>query len=170
MDMNIKSFVATVEVVTPGFESVVACMPKMVVPTGGGWLVRSTDSGPFLALRFDFLKHEAERDFFTITAGSGIYVGSRLGVSRNGYLGFYTPGDVADPLKVEWVGAAGSGRFIWRDHRGYRVGAADEQETRRWGGRHTAAEDLLPPIHRYLCVESGTPLEFQANVLSITTI
>lgn len=48
----------------------------------------------------------------------------KLGISRNGYLGFYWYAEVADYVKIEPLHLSDEGLLCHlRDHRGYRVGA-----------------------------------------------
>ncbi|WDY58634.1 hypothetical protein [Pseudomonas sp. PSKL.D1] len=54
-------------------------------------------------------------------------VPKKLGVSRNGYLGFYWVTDVTDYWKIEPLQMTAAGLIChWRDHRGYRVGAVKD--------------------------------------------
>ncbi|MFV3287210.1 hypothetical protein ACNFBR_00570 [Pseudomonas sp. NY11955] len=59
----------------------------------------------------------------------------KLGISRNGYLGFYWYADVTDYWKIEPLELTGVGLVCHlRDHRGHRVGAIEDSphKSRDW--------------------------------------
>lgn len=161
-----KSFVATLEVVSPGFESPVCCKPSDGY-VGGGWLVRAKDKEPPVALRFDYIEEAQGRTHYTVSAASGEYAQAKLGASRNGFLGFYSVAEVTDFWKVEWVGPPGSDRFVWRDHRGYRAGAVTRLDPKGNIRNHDTPQRIRDRTFDYFCVEEGEPMEFKMRILSI---
>lgn len=159
-----KSFVATLEVLNHGYEAAVCCKPWDGY-VGGGWLVRGAGNDVPVAMRFDYMESRQDRDHFNIRAASGEYADAKLGTSLNGYLGFYSVAEVSDLWKIEWVGSPGSGRFIWRDHRGYRVASVAGPESTGTILDHYRQQP--GSTLDYLCVEKGEVLQFQAHVLKV---
>ncbi|WP_060481671.1 hypothetical protein [Pseudomonas sp. NBRC 111119] len=72
---------------------------------------------------FHYLSATDDRLHYNITV-PGRPQTKKLGVSRNGYLGFYWHAEVTDPWKIEPLRQTDEGLVCHlRDHRGYRVGA-----------------------------------------------
>nr|WP_314477315.1 hypothetical protein [uncultured Pseudomonas sp.] len=77
-------------------------------------------------MNFHFLSSTHDRLHYDITLPGGPHV-KRLGVSRNGYLGFYWNAEVTDPWKIEPLRQTEEGLVCYlRDHRGHRVGAVKD--------------------------------------------
>ncbi|QKZ03752.1 hypothetical protein [Pseudomonas eucalypticola] len=130
------------------------------------WLVVGKHREAAVSLRFEYLGRLEQRFHYAITAaqGAGAYEGWALGISLNGYLGFYQPGSVRNQWKVE-VTAKGNGkepmRFWLRDAEGSRAGVFSKSSYRLPG-----VGQLEIPVEQndYLNVKSGPILEFQPDL------
>lgn len=133
---------------------------------GDGWLIQSKSSKPNVAFRFDFIEHIEDRIHYTISAApDGPYGGAKVGVSRNGYLGFYEVAEVCDFWKVELEGDNDNPSyfdFVLRDHRGHRVSAVSEPRGGFWTSFTPAkrSERLL-----FLNTEEGDIVHFRGHIL-----
>lgn len=85
------------------------------------------------SMRFAFRFATSDRLHYEITLpgpprdASGIPSRKKLGVSRNGYLGFYWVAEVTDDWKLEPLQRTADGLVCYlRDHRGYRVGLLED--------------------------------------------
>lgn len=170
------SFIATVDVVTLGYEGTLRTKPSQdLLGLDGGWLIRYPKGGKGMDLRFDFIEQVDDRFHFNISAASGSYSGYRLGVSRNGYLGFYSASDVSDFWKVEPLGAPESERswrFFLRDQSGHRVGnwtqAGRPSELEDFVGHRSYDEAEKAMTFHYLNVlDPSKVIELRANVSTI---
>ncbi len=86
---------------------------------------------PVMNFRFD--SQTDDRLHYHISIGRNSE-GSKLGVSRNGYLGFYWHAEVTDCWKVEPLKLTDEGLVCHlRDHRDWRVGALKDEEPHRSG-------------------------------------
>lgn len=102
---------------------------------GNGWLVRRIRMNPALQLRCEYHSHNDSSVHYNISAGPGAgeFEGRRLGVSRNGYLGFYHAEDYPHYWALELLSPWNIGNdvhFTFRDHRGYRVAISTEKANR----------------------------------------
>lgn len=165
VDITGRSFTATL-LSTTGAEVYPVGFLYTNALDGNGWLIQQQNPGKAVVLRFDFVEVVGNRLHYHISGAPGTaYAGAKVGVSRNGYLGFYSIASVTDYWKIE-LGPdepePGTAQFILRDPRGYRVGALAEPV----GGSWTS---LTPgdrsEVVRYLNVESGDTLYFQACLL-----
>lgn len=93
-----------------------------------GWLQVGSD-GQSPAMDFVFRHSSSDRLYFDITLpgpprdSSGQSSAKRLGISINGFLGFYWVADVTEPWKIEPLAMDESGLLCHlRDHLGQRVG------------------------------------------------
>lgn len=133
---------------------------------GSGWLVQGDQSGQALQLRFDYVSHTDDRFHYHISAAPSAqhYAGAKLGVSRNGYLGFYQVAQVVDYWKLELEDEnldASHIVFTLRDHRGHKVGATTESMADFW----TSFRPKPLTEVEFLNVDSGREVFFQAKVL-----
>lgn len=133
---------------------------------GSGWLVQGDQSGQPLALRFDYVNHTEDRFHYHISAAASAqhYAGAKLGVSANGYLGFYQVAEVVDYWKLELEGENLDPRhieFTLRDHRGHKVGATTQSMSDFW----TSFRPKPLTKVEFLNVDSGEEVFFQARVL-----
>jgi hypothetical protein len=135
---------------------------------GNGWLIQHKNPRKAVALRFDFIEAVGNRLHYHISGAPGTtYAGAKVGVSRNGYLGFYSIASVTDYWKIE-LGPdepePDLAQFILRDCRGYRVGALAESVGGFWTGVKPVT---CSEIVHYLNVESADTLYFQARLLEM---
>ena len=133
---------------------------------GSGWLVQGNQSGHPLALRFDYISHTEDRHHYHISATSTAqhYAGAKLGVSANGYLGFYQVAEVVDYWKLELEGEnldPNHIEFTLRDHRGHRVGATAEAMGDFWT---SFTPKPLAEVD-FLNVDVGQEVFFRAKLL-----
>ncbi|WP_213875907.1 hypothetical protein [Pseudomonas sp. dw_358] len=129
--------------------------------------MRTKDKQESIAMRFDFIDHVEGRDHFNISAASGEYMGAKLGISRNGYLGFYSIAEVTDFWKLQWVGSSDSGQCIWRDHRGHRVSVITRVDPPANIRQPQTPQNILNRTFDYLSAEEGQVLDFQVRILSV---
>jgi hypothetical protein len=133
---------------------------------GSGWLVQGDQSRQVLQLRFDYISHTEDRFHYHISAAANTqsYSGAKLGVSVNGYLGFYQVAEVVDYWKLQLEGEnldSSHIEFTLRDHRGHRVGATTEAMSDFWTSfRPKPLTEVV-----FLNVDSGKEVFFQARVL-----
>jgi len=161
-----RSFIAEVSITTPGFSGPIG-VSEATVSWARGWLVQGSAEQPPLRLQFDYLEHSTDRVLYDITGApqAGEYAGVKLGMSRNGYLGFYREAPVTDfwKLQVVWyVDHTEHVDFIWRNHDGYQV-SMHEQVFSRPG---LTLPDTRVQTQRWLAagVGSGTALQFLAKI------
>jgi hypothetical protein len=164
-DINGKSFIATLASTTDGVIYPVGYLDDSSL-AGDGWLIQAERDQPKAAFRFDFIEESGTRLLYTLSAAEGTpYAGARVGVSRNGYLGFYSRAAVTEPWKIELGDdplVPDTFNFLLRDSRGYRVGSVKESKGGFWTGLTPA--DRSRSI-RYLNVEEGDVVYFQGAVL-----
>lgn len=165
-DINGQSFIATLTGRTHGGAWPIGYQQDGL-PGDDGWLIQAEHLHTPAVLRFDFIEEQGARLLYTLSAAKNtFYEGAKVGVSRNGYLGFYWKSAVTDPWKIELCGEnsdPNTFNFLLRDHRGYRVGAVTEAA----GGAFTG----LKPADRgrkisYLNVEEGQIVYFQGQIIS----
>jgi len=168
-DINGRSFIATLQSRAGDKVYPVGYLRDASIE-GSGWLIQR--SGPQTAqrkatLRFDFLEHAGNRLHYKISCTQDpLFDGAKLGVSRNGYLGFYEVAQVQPFWKLE-LNTYDPGpdlfEFILRDDRGYRVGCVVEAK----GGFWTGIGNSGPASQRirFLNVEEGEIVYFQAKIL-----
>jgi len=161
-----QSFIARISVDTPGVQGSLKYTRAWGVAQSG-WLMRHADTQSSLCLRFDYIEHTADRVHYRVSgaAGSGEYEGAKVGISLNGFLGFYHVAAVNDFWKVQvladWVPGQDL-RFIWRDQEGHRVSMSREfvpMKTKPVGNAPATR------VAELLCVNraSATPLQFLAT-------
>lgn len=131
-DLTGKSFICKLRSITPGLTGEIGFSTRHEIGKSG-WLIRGDAGLPAVPLRFDYLSHTQDRIYYDISAAPARhdYSGAKLGVSINGYLGFYHRARVADAWKVERVGDASvehGFRFYLRDSHGQRVAISSEEE------------------------------------------
>lgn len=164
-DITGRSFIATLLSTTGGKVYPVGFVHDNSL-AGNGWLIQQGSSRDGVALRFDFIEAVGSRLHYHISAAPGTaYEGAKVGVSRNGYLGFYSVASVTDYWKIEpgpEDTEPGSWQFMLRDSRGYRVGVLLEPVGGAWTSLNPGERARAV---RYLNVESGDTLYFQANIL-----
>jgi len=119
-----KSFDTQVFIFTPGHYGFIGVTDD--APFDNGWLIRTGTSRGSVSLRFNYRAHTEDRILFDIEGGqaAGAYTGAKLGLSSNGYLGFYRKAAVTEPWKMEVLSYSpktGQLFFQWRDSDGYRV-------------------------------------------------
>lgn len=137
---------------------------------GNGWLIQRTGKEAIqcsTAFRFDFIEEVGDRLHYTISAAPDTdYAGAKVGLSRNGYLGFYSVTEVTDFWKIELVKNHEHPSyfdFVLRDAQGHRVGSVSEPKGGFWtgvGGTGSASKHI-----RFLNVHQGDTLYFQARIL-----
>ncbi|HAB02227.1 MAG TPA: hypothetical protein DCE25_04545 [Pseudomonas sp.] len=87
------------------------------------WLLAGGDAAS-IQLEFVFDSHTDDRLHFHISLPNSGYPAKKLGVSRNGYLGFYQLAQVIDYWKIEPLEMTDEGLICHlRDHQGHRVAA-----------------------------------------------
>ena len=122
-----------------------------------GWLIQSEQEQNHSIFRFDFLELMGGVLHCSISAAPGTgYDGSKVGVSRNGYLGFYRVAEVDDLWRVDLEGNLATPdtfEFVLRDYRGYPVGAKSEPAG---AGR----------LVRYLNAEAKNTVRFRAHIVT----
>jgi hypothetical protein len=161
-----KSFIATLYCATEREVAPIDHIRSSDI-AGEGWLVQGEESRNPLLLRFDFIEHVDDRIHYMISAAPGTrhYAGAKLGISRNGYLGFYSVADVSDYWKIELAGNNEESdhiEFIWRDHRGYRVGVTKENR-----GSFFFGFGPTSPFEKvnFLNVDKGSTAFFAADII-----
>lgn len=165
-NINGRSFIATLKSTTHGEVLSVGYTSHASLSDDNGWLVQSEHGQPSAKLQFDFIEDAGNRLHYRISAAPGTdYDGAKLGVSRNGYLGFYKNAEVTDFWKLELYGDDSHPElfsFVLRDARGYRVGSMEGAA----GGFWTGLGNKLPPTTRlrFLNVEEGDIVYFQARI------
>lgn len=165
-DIAGKSFIATLLSTTgDGFFPVGYLTDTSVA--GDGWLIQSTQEQHDAVFRFDFIETVGDRIHYTISAAPGTaYEGAKVGISRNGYLGFYRIAEVADFWKIELEGSQADPEafeFVLRDHRGYRVGSVSEPQGGFWTSFHPAQSARRV---RFLNVEAGDIVHFRGEIIT----
>lgn len=92
------------------------------IPPEDDWLqAGGRKESPVMDFRFDSRTEDRLHYHISIASAAGI---KKLGVSRNGYLGFYLHAKVTDYWKIEPLHLSAEGLLCHlRDQRGYRVGA-----------------------------------------------
>lgn len=127
-----------------------------------GWLVldRLDRFGMPALFKFEHHRTLEDRILYRITSASGMYEGAKLGISRNGYLGFYELAGAVGIWKVqaqsEWRPEPGQRLGCWlRDHEGHRINCLERYKQSTSPGRF------------YLNVHDGEPLAFEAEVLKV---
>lgn len=134
-------------------------------PAVGGWLVVGRQNDSSLELRFDLIEQVDGRHHCTITGApsAGKYAGSSLGVSRNGYVGFYQVSAGADFWKLELLESSNAQpdyfEFTLRDTRGYRVAVSSARRGSFWTGIDPYSSQSLD----FLNVEHGDIGRFAAQ-------
>jgi hypothetical protein len=162
--INGKSFIANLLCVTSKGEGEVDFL-RSSDAAGSGWLVQGTEGHGTLSLQFDFVEQQDNRLHYRISGAPGTqdYAGARLGVSRNGYVGFYDVLKIHAYWKIEPLFEGSEPdyfEFHLRDSRGYRVGTVREHEGSFWTG-------LDGPLKRkvnFLNVEDGSIAVFGAII------
>ncbi|WP_409277835.1 hypothetical protein [Pseudomonas defluvii] len=164
-DISGKSFIATLLSTTGEYLYPIGYLKDNSV-AGDGWLVQSEQDEPNVAFRFDFIEHIGDRIHYNISAApDGAYGGAKVGVSRNGYLGFYQVAEVSDYWKVELEGDndnPATFEFLLRDQRGHRVAAVSEPRGGFWSSFTPAARSAQT---LFLNTEIGDIVHFQGRIL-----
>jgi hypothetical protein len=163
-----KSFIARVRSVTPQFSGPIGFSSRHEFGKSG-WLLRGGSDMPAVPLQFDYLKHEDDRLYYDISAAPARheYAGAKLGVSINGYLGFYQLAKVTDAWKVELIGDGSikeGFRFYLRDSDGQRVAVSSEEEQL---GNLANPQPSNLRRYDYLNVSVGQIIELEAQVLEV---
>lgn len=166
-DISGKSFIARISSVTEDFSGPLN-ISSYVEIAKSGWLLRGRGEQRAVALRFNYLRHDAERHHYSISsAEQGHYYGAELGVSQNGYLGFYHVASVTDFWKVELTGEGSveaGFHFVLRDHRGHRVAAHSIDELfGNLANTHAGSAKTFD----YLSVQHGEILELRADAVKL---
>ena len=164
-DIAGKSFIATLLSTTgEGFYPVGYLQDSPLA--GDGWLIQS-DQEEGTLFRFDYVKTAGNRLYYNISAAPGTrYDGAKVGISRNGYVGFYKVAEMSDLWKIELEGNQADPdtfEFVLRDHRGYRVGALSEPQGGFWTSFHPAQSARRV---RFLNVEAGDIVHFQGQIIT----
>ncbi|MBF7142526.1 MULTISPECIES: hypothetical protein [Pseudomonas] len=165
-DINGRSFIATLQ----------SAQADVWYPVGfttdapsemEGWLIQCKTPQAGAMFQFDFIRQSGTRLYYNISGAPGSpWAGAKLGVSSDGYVGFYTIASVTDPWKIELVldnSHPDYCHFYLRDHRGHRIGAIKE-----WFGNFSfISVRRYPPhqTHYWLNVDKGDVLYFQAHIL-----
>lgn len=164
-DINGRSFSAKLLSTTGGGIYPVSYLKNQNV-ADNGWLIQDTDNQRYTPLRFDFIEARDDRLHYNISAAEGSgYAGAKLGVSRNGYLGFYSVANVSDFWKIELEGDPHQPdivNFLLRDAQGHRVASVSERIDSFWFSMHPV--DRFK-VHSFLNVERGDIVHFQAQIL-----
>lgn len=164
IDINGKSFLATLVCITDEGAGPVDFTRSETI-AAGGWLTQGAQSNEGCLLRFDFVERVEERLHYRISAGPSTpgFAGAKLGVSRNGYLGFYEVAQVSDLWKIELLEHDEEPDYFechLRDMRGYRVAASKERM-----GRPIGLEPNWRDIVRYLNVDEGKIATFEVSII-----
>lgn len=164
-DITGKSFIATLLSTTGQHVFPIGYLRDGSI-AGDGWLIQDDRAPEGTPLQFDFIKVADTRHYYTISAAPGSsYAGAKLGISRNGYLGFYKVADVSDCWKIELEGNQAHPdvfEFLLRDHRGYRVGSLPETQGGFWTSFKPADKSRTV---RFLNVEAGDIVHFQGHIV-----
>ena len=163
-----KSFVAQVACVSPGYCGPIAYSTHPQIAKSG-WLLRSHRDAMPVPLRFDFLEALGERLHYKISGaqGAGDYEKAVLGISTNGYAGFYQVANVAGFWKVQVTGEGSlenNFRFLLRDHHGQRLAINTEEEV---FGNLANPHPGNTRRFDYLSVWHGEVVEFEARILHV---
>lgn len=167
-DLAGKSFVAQVACVSQGYCGAITYSTHPQIAKSG-WLLRGHRNDTPVPLRFDFLEDQGERLHYKISGalGAGDYEQAVLGVSTNGYAGFYHIANVTGFWKVQLTGEgsqANSFRFLLRDHLGYRLAICSEGEM--CGNLANPHPDNTRRFD-YLNVLKGEIVEFEARIMHL---
>jgi hypothetical protein len=163
-----KSFIARLRIVTPNLEGPISFSTRHEIGKSG-WLIRGSADMAAVPLRFDYVSHADERIHYEISAAPAghDYADAKLGVSYNGYLGFYNVASVSAPWKIELIGEGSPEegfRFLLRDSHGQRVAVSSEEE--QLGNLANPHPGNLKH-YDYLSVWYGEIVELQAQVLDM---
>lgn len=164
-DIAGKSFIASIKCVTPGYEGGVIFTTAHQIAKSG-WLLRGYEGQPSVPLRFDYISEGDERIHYSVSGapGAGDYVGAKLGVSINGYLGLYHVSSVSDFWKIEVLGDGSlqdGFRFLLRDHHGQRVAIHSKKEP--FGNLANPHPSNMKRFD-YLSIWDGEIVEFEARI------
>lgn len=137
---------------------------------GSGWLIQRIGKDAIqrpMAFRFDFIEEAGNRLYYHISAAPGTeYAGAKLGISRNGYLGFYSIAEVTDYWKIELANNYEHPDyfdFVLRDSKGHRVASVNEPKGGFWTGIGKGGSPSKRI--RFLNVYEGDILYLQARIL-----
>lgn len=91
------------------------------------WLMAGGEASS-INLKFEFDSHTDDRLHYHISLPNSGNPAKRLGLSRNGYLGFYQLAEVTEYWKVEPLEMTDEGLICYlRDHQGHRVAALRDE-------------------------------------------
>lgn len=160
-----KSFIARLACVTPAFEGPITFSTGHQIAKSG-WLLRGNRAQQGVPLRFDYISEGNDRILYHVSGapGAGDYAGARLGVSTNGYLGFYHVSSVTGAWKIELLSDGSleeGGHFLLRDQHGQRVAVNTRMEP--WGNLANPHPSNMRRFD-YLSVWEGEIVEFQLTV------
>lgn len=163
-----RSFIARLRSVTPQLSGPIRFSARHEIAKSG-WLLLGNDDLSAVPLQFDYVSHADDRIYYDISAAPARheYVGAKLGVSVNGYLGFYQIAPVTDAWKVEVIGDGSleeGFRFYLRDSYGQRVAVSSEEE--QLGNLANPHPSNLRR-YNYLNVSVGEIIELEAQVLKV---
>ena len=167
-DLIGKSFIARMRIVTPELAGHISFSTRHEIAKSG-WLIRGSEDMPAVPLRFDYVSHADNRIYYEISAAPAghDFAAHKLGVSYNGYLGFYSVANVTDLWKIELIGEGATEqgfRFYLRDSHGQRVAVSAEEELL---GNLANPHPGNLKYFDYLNVWYGEIVEFEAQVLQL---
>lgn len=163
-----KSFIARIRSITPKLRGPIVFSSRHELGKSG-WLLRGAADMAAVPLRFDYVSHTDDRIHYQISAAPAAhdYAGAKLGVSINGYLGFYHVASVEDDWKVELIGdgsIAQGFHFYLRDSHGQRVAVYSREELL---GNQSAPNPANLRYFDYLNVWYGQIVQLEAQVLQV---